>query len=44
MTELQHFLVGSTILIILWHVVVKDFFITPNNKKDLDNEINSWFH
>ena len=42
MTQFQHYLLGVTILIILWYVWVHKLLITQKNMKDLKEELKDW--
>jgi hypothetical protein len=38
----QHDLLGTAILLFLWHVWVKHHFYTPQNIRDIKDEVDEW--
>jgi len=43
MTMLEHTLLGNAILMLLWFVGIRHLFTTPENEKDIENEIKKLF-
>lgn len=43
MTDFQHMLVGYTIVMVLWHVFIKHYFITEKDKQRWEEILNKFF-
>jgi|HubBroStandDraft_6_1064221.scaffolds.fasta_scaffold6018036_1 hypothetical protein len=44
MTEFQHTILGSLIMIFLWVVWLHPYFNTQKNRDDIADEIDYWFN